>query len=388
MTTLSLYMAKRRYGSGSLRQRTKNGNWEIGYRLPSGKQKWEATSTKDKDIAEVLLAERLLDIKKGKEDVLSDTRFEVVAEDWLKNKRIEGIQPKTDEMFETIIRCHLIPHFGSSYLYEMTVSKIREYRNGKLAGDTALAVAGRASHQPLSPQTVTHHLSVLRQIFKFAMVSDLTDKNPADLVDMPSIKRKPIEPLTPDEVKKIISNTQPGYKTLVLLLVSTGLRISEATGLRQADWDSKNKQLKVRGAIKRKGGKLYRDDYSKTKAGTRTLTVSDTLAAELDAQLVKAKRNKDPDGNKLLFPNREGRPLNPSNFRTRIFRKALDQSGLKEIRLHDLRHTWASEALSKNVPQHFILSAGGWENASSLAIYSHLTSADKAREADNSSLYS
>lgn len=389
-TTIAVWdMAdKRRYGSGSLRQRTKNGNWEIGYRLPSGKQKWETTNTKDRDIAEVLLAERLLDIKKGKEDVLSDTRFEVVAEQWLADREIEGVQPKTYEMFETIIRCHLIPHFGQDYLYEITVPSIRTYRNGKLSGDKSLAVAGRASHQPLSAQTVTHHMSVLRQIFKFAMVNNLIDKNVADLVSNPSIKRKAIQPLTPDEVKDIIAATSPEHQTLLLLLVSTGLRISEATGLRQSDWDSTNKQIKVRGAIKRKGGKLYRDDYSKTAAGIRTLTVSDDLAEKLDKQLAKAKNRKDPDRLKLLFPNQQGRYLNPSNLRNRVFKPALRAAGLQDVRLHDFRHTWASEMLSANTPAIFVQSAGGWSNAASLNVYSHLTSSDRSREADTSDLYS
>lgn len=389
MTTLSLYMAKRRYGSGSLRQRTKGGNWEIGYRLPNGKQKWEATSTTDKSIAEVVLAERLLEIKKGKEDVLAPTLFETVSEQWLIDRQIEGVQPKTYELFEGIVRCHLNPHFGTKYLYELTVPAVRDYRNGKLSGDTSLAVAGRATHQPLSSQTVTHHLSVLRQVLSFAMANNLIDKNVASLVKSPAIRRKPIEPLTPDEVKRIINAANYQYQTLLLLLVSTGLRISEATGLRQSDWDSKNKQLKVRGAVKRKGGKLYRDDYgTKTTAGIRTLTVSDELADKLDEQLAKAKKAKDPDRLRLLFPNRQGRFLNPSNLRNRVLKPAIKAAGLSDVRLHDFRHTWASEMLSANTPAIFVQSAGGWSNPASLNVYSHLTSSDRSREADTSDLYS
>jgi len=388
MTTIEFIdpMAKRRYGSGSIRKRGQH--WEIGYRLPNGRQRWEVTNTPDKDIAETILAERILDIKKGKEDLLADTKFSVVAEDWLKNKRIEGITPKTDEMFSTIINCHLIPELGDLYLYEIKVSTITDYRNKKLLGDQSLKVGGKATKAPMSSQSVVHQLRILRQIFDYGMTNELTDRNPAQLVKMPSIKRPPIEPIDPDDVKALIEKTPYEYRTLMLLLVSTGMRISEATGLRQKDWDSKNQELKVRGAVKRKGGKLYLDTYTKTTSGLRTLKISDALAEKLDEQLARAKNGKDPDNNKLLFPNKVGRFLNPSNLRNRIFTKAAKEAGLGNIRLHDLRHTYASEQLSAGVPQHIVQKNGGWANAGSLSIYSHLTTADRSKEADSADLYS
>lgn len=384
--TLVLEMGKRAYGSGSLRKR--GDKWSIGYRLPNGKQRWETTNTSDKEIAEVLLAERLLDIKKGKEDILSDTKFETVAEDWLANKRIEGIRPKTDEMFEQIIRCHLIPYFGEHYLYEIKVATVTDYRNKKLAGDKTVPVAGKASNEPLSPQTVVHHMGCLRQIFRYAMANDLTDKNVAELVANPSIQRQAIEPIDKDDVKALIDATPYEYKTLMLLLVSTGLRISEATALRRKDWDPKTKQLSVRGAVKRVKGKLVWDHYPKTAAGVRTLQLSDALADKIDEQIRRIKKRPDPDKLDLLFPNRKGRPINPSNLRNRVFKQAAKEAGLGDIRLHDLRHTYASEQLSAGVQPHVILKNGGWSNPGSLAVYSHLTTADKSKTADSADLYS
>lgn len=378
--------AKRRYGSGSLRLRGKT--WEIGYRI-NGRQKWELTNTPDRDIAEVILDERILDIKKGKEDLLADTKFKVVAEDWLKNKRIEGVAPKTDEMFSTIINCHLIPELGDLYLYEIKVKTITDYRNAKLTGDRKLSVAGNATKKPMAAQSVVHQLRTLRMIFDYAVTNDLTDRNPASLVKMPSIKREPIEPIDPDDVKALIAATPENYRCLVLLLVATGMRISEATGLRQQDWDSGRRELRIRGAIKRKGGKLYRDNYgTKTTSGLRTLKVSESLAEKLDEQAARARKIKDPDGNGLLFPSKSGRFINPSNLRNRVFKPAARDAGLDDIRLHDLRHTYASEQLSDGVPQHIILKNGGWSNPGSLAVYSHLTTADKTKEADKADLYS
>ena len=46
-----------------------------------------------------------------------------------------------------------------------------------------------------------------------------------------------------------------------------------------------------------------------------------------------------------VFPNRDGGPLDADNLRRRIFEKALKKAGLRHVRIHDLRHTFASHLI-------------------------------------------
>ena len=396
-----LEMAKRKYGSGTIRMR--GDRFEIGYRI-KGRQVWERTNTDDKDIAETLLQKRCLEIRVGKEDQMLGTRFGDLAARWLANKQNEGIRPRTYELWESIVRAHLNPAFENDFVHQVNnVAALEDYRDNKIAGNI-VPVADGAHKGPLSPQTVSHHFTVIRQVLDYAMVLDLIDSNKAKLVKKPKIVRGQVEPVESANVKKLLAAMTPEHRTLFLLIVSCGLRVGEATGLRVQDFDSAKKLIKVQGAIKTKNNKLYRDDYPKTASGKRTLRISDDLANKIEKQIIKAKKRPDPDGLNLIFRNNAGRPLSRQNLRQRVLIPAAIAAGLipteqealtikaaggkpKTIRIHDLRHTYASELLAAGVPITTVQHRGGWANAASMNRYSHLTASDKDEAADTSSLY-
>lgn len=408
-------MAKRQYGTGSLRQRKNSAGetqWEIGYRTRGGRQKWERVGP-DKEVAEDLLLQRLLEMRTRDEDAIVGVRFKALAKAWLEEKETGGVRPKTVELWKGIISCHLLPALGEDFIHQLDYEGLMAYRNAKLKGyhtdedgnQVRLPVSGGATPgQPLSPQTVAHHLTVLRGIFDLAMKRRLVDVNVAKLVSRPKIERPHVQPLATSEVKRLLKAVDPEYRTLLLLLVATGLRISEATALLQRDWNDKTHKLRIDGAIKRNGGKLYRDRNPKNAAARRTITVGEELAKALTAQKKRAAAGRDPAKLGLLFPNRSGMPINPSNLRNRVFKPAAQKAKIiptdaeaaalrakgqpvKKLRLHDLRHTYASEQLARGVPASKVQQRGGWANPASLAIYSHATSSAEDEVADSGDLY-
>ena len=75
----------------------------------------------------------------------------------------------------------------------------------------------------------------------------------------------------------------------------------------------------------------------------------------------------------LIFPNENGMPLNPENLIKREFHSALDRAGLRRIRFHDLRHSYASILISQGENIKFIQSQLGHSSAkTTLDRYGHL----------------
>lgn len=75
----------------------------------------------------------------------------------------------------------------------------------------------------------------------------------------------------------------------------------------------------------------------------------------------------------LVFPNKEGKPQSPDNLRRRCFDRVLRKAGLRKIRFHDLRHTYASILIAQGENLKFIQSKLGHSSAQlTLDRYGHM----------------
>jgi integrase len=123
------------------------------------------------------------------------------------------------------------------------------------------------------------------------------------------------------------------YKLLLKVAVFTGMREGEILGAQWDDIDWKSKQLHVRRSWKE--GAFH---APKTATSIRRVDLPDFLVSELREWRLGCPKGPDD----LIFPNLEGRPLSHANLLQRGFYPALRRAGLRRIRFHDLRHTFAS----------------------------------------------
>lgn len=129
---------------------------------------------------------------------------------------------------------------------------------------------------------------------------------------------------------KLITNN---YRLLIKTAVFTGIRSGELRGLQWGDVDWNSRQIYVRRAWKE--GVFY---PPKTKASLRRIDLPEFLVNELrEWRLACPKGEYD-----LIFPNLAGNPISSTNLLQRGFYPALRRAGLRKIRFHDLRHTFAS----------------------------------------------
>src|SRR5262249_51041378 len=160
-----------------------------------------------------------------------------------------------------------------------------------------------------------------------------------------------------------VARDYPAYYPFVLFLADTGARLGEATALRWIDVDLESG---VRIARSYSMGR----DLGPTKTGR-------ARHVELSSRLPETLASMRPDlygDEALVFSSAAGTFIDQSNFRDRVFRRAVQKTLGRGRRFtpHGLRHTFASLHLSRGTNLLWVQQQGGWTSpAVLLSTYAH-----------------
>jgi len=226
---------------------------------------------------------------------------------------------------------------------------------------------------------VRNVVAPLRQTFNQLIEDEVVAANPAARIGRYLKERGDprfrIDPLVPYEEAVLLETVRthyPRHYALILSAVRTGLRLGELLGLQWEDLDFESRFLEVRRSLQ-EGGRVEIPKNGKI----RRVDMSLQLAAELRA--LRAKRREEalakgwgvvPD---WVFCNEEGKPIWKSNLERRVFHKALAKGGLRRIRFHDLRHTFASRLLQNGESVVYVKDQLGHHSIKvTVDVYGHL----------------
>jgi integrase len=182
---------------------------------------------------------------------------------------------------------------------------------------------------------------------------------------------------TADELGTFLDGTTEHRGAAVFaFLAMTGARRGEALGLRWRDLDLAGGRAAIVQTVQKIAGVTV-VGTTKTAAGRRVVALDAGLVA-----LLRTHRREQAElrlllgagwrDNGLVFPDHTGAPAAPESV-SRAFRRAVLDLGLPLIRLHDLRHTWATLALQAKVHPKVVQERLGHSNiAVTLGIYSHV----------------
>jgi integrase len=153
------------------------------------------------------------------------------------------------------------------------------------------------------------------------------------------------------ELEALVRHVRPRYRAVVTVLAYTGLRLSEALGLRWADIDFVEGELNVRGQLQpaKRDRPARWVPLLKSAASARTVPLFPAVTAALVDQLADeqtACRGADTD---LVFCSRTGRPLVHRNVAQRGVENAASRAGLGKVTPHDLRRSFCSLAGRRGV---------------------------------------
>jgi integrase len=201
----------------------------------------------------------------------------------------------------------------------------------------------------LSHSTVHIVRAVISLVLNYAVEIELIERNPLrDLVSK-QIKKNdlPIEPLTEDEIGLVLTTAGDymggAYYPPTLTLLMTGMRIGELEALQWGDIDFHGRFIEVRRSMR------Y-DQITDTKNRLRrrvdmTPLLAETLQA-LRVQRVKDALKAGQSPSEWVFAGRRGEMFNRTTFRNALH-GCLKKAKLRQIRIHDLRHTYATVRLMR-----------------------------------------
>ncbi len=291
---------------------------------------------------------------------------------WLQDYARVRVRPTTYDLYETLIRVHIIPELGKVQLDRLKPQAIQSFYARKLTGPRADGKPGT-----LTPSTVKHMHTVLRVALRHAVKWQLITRSPLDSVDPPKVEKKEIRVWDLTQVASFLQACQTHRLYAAFLLVlATGMRRGELLGLRWTDINFPNRVLKVSQELVVVRRKLSMQQ-PKTAGSRRPISIPEEVLEALREHGRRQAEEKEAFeeayvDNGLVFCQEDGRPLDPRAF-TRTFENLTRRAELPRISFHALRHTHATMLLQAGVNVKAISERlGHAEISTTLDIYSHV----------------
>ncbi len=244
--------------------------------------------------------------------------------------------------------------------------------------------------------SLKHHNNILRPALRKAYQAKLIPDNPFDFLEPIKKEKAPMSFYDKNEMKKLFEVIK-GHKLEIPFMLAAyyGFRRSEVLGLRWSAVDFDHKLISINHKMIVVGKEVILTDELKTKTSNRTLPLIPAVEEALLRHREQIEKNKAFYGNtydqrylQYVCVEENGKIVYPDHM-TKEFADLLKKHGLRHIRLHDLRHSCASNMLASGVQMKEIQEWLGHSNFSTTAdVYSHLDFSAKIKAAKTiSSVY-
>lgn len=312
---------------------------------------------------------------------------------WLKQYNKER-KANTLEQYEMIFRLYVNPVIGFIQLKKLTSDNLI-YLYNKMADDGKSARTRQLTYVVVGKA-----------------LQDAVNCTPPKIAVNPNKSIKPIKNpkkqaqfLTPEQQTKLqaildskeiitTKNTQRycNYSLMCTVALAGGLRKGEIVALHVSDLDFKNNRIHVHRTIDRvkilensekpdaKKTKLI-EDTPKTAQGNRYVDMPEAVMIRLKDFLKSKKAVKEENNiisieeklkDSYVFATPNGTPVEPSNF-FRAFTKYIKAAGLSGIKIHSLRHSYATRELEAGIPVNVVSEQLGHSNPSiTMNVYQHV----------------
>ena len=258
-----------------------------------------------------------------------------VAGAW-KEVHFDSYKPSTRRRARITLERHLGPVFGSKRLDRITTTAVRRWFD-------------RYSRK--APGGANHVLGTLRQIMNFAIACGHVEANPTRHI---RLNRRPrlTRFLSRDEIGRLHEALDGNdckfggpQADIIRLLLLTGCRKSEIVQLRWSEIDDDMLVL------------------ADSKTGPRRIPLN------RPARMILARQGR--NGSRFVFPSPKD-PARPCGPELGLWYRVRRKAGIEDVRLHDLRHSYASHAVMNGVPLPVVSRLLGHSNVSMTLRYAHL----------------
>jgi integrase len=278
------------------------------------------------------------------------------------------LAPRTREIYELSLRCHVLPLIDKSVpaLGAVPLSALTPNLVGQWY---------RALHEHRKPSVAPKSYTLLHQILRQAVDDDLLLKNPCRIPRGGSEHSQEQRYATLSELHRLADAVPERFRALVLTAGYAGLRFGELAALRCWDLDLEIAVLVVRRKRIRLANGDVMEGPPKSHAGLRSVALPRVLTEELRQHLAVFGN---PEPRDYVFTSEEGEPIDRSNFGNRVWRPATRAAGVAGLRFHDLRHTAGTLAAQTGASTTELMARLGHSSPRAALIYQH-ASTDRDR---------
>ncbi len=268
---------------------------------------------------------------------------------------VPNSKPSYARTVEQAIRLHLYPFFGDADLRTIGAEAVERFKAQKTR-----------THKP---KTVNNLLGILSKLFSSAVAWRYCEANPVSMVRKLRVPTQEMRFWTRAQSDRFLGQmrrSEPGWCPLFLCALRTGMRLGELIALRWQDVDFERAVVQVNLSFTH--GRL-----GSPKSGrSRELPMTDGLKRALRAHRERA------DEGELVFRRLRGGRLSRDAIK-HPFRRATKAAGLPVIRIHDMRHSFASQLAMAGTPMPVLKAYMGHADIKTTMRYAHLSPEARTR---------
>ena len=332
------------------------------------------------DKSQRVVVEKMQELRKKRDDNYYIENKNITLEEWLKEwmkvYKKPYISPRTYQGYVEKSKT-ILEHLGN-----MQLQKIELYHLQKFISDL--------QNEGKSPKSLRHYYSIFKMCFDDAIMCRHISLNPTRNLKLPSMRRKELNIMTKEE-QLVFEGFMKKYRmgTAYIVLVNTGLRAGELSGLTWKDVDFENKALYVRRGMQKIT--TYDDDFNKVKRERKVTDVktenSYRVVPMLDKVVkilqeykkkVQAEQEelaelgegfKDDD---FIFKTKYNHPIT-SEYLRKTCQGICKSNNFRKVGIHELRHTFATRSIEAGIDLRVLQEILGHASYSTTAdIYVHI----------------
>ena len=323
------------------------------------------------DKSQRVVVEKMQELRKKRDDNYYIENKNITLEEWLKEwmrvYKKPYISPRTYQGYVEKSKT-ILEHLGN-----MQLQKIELYHLQKFISD--LQNVGK------SPKSLRHYYSILKMCFDDAIMCRHISLNPTRNLKLPSMRRKELNIMTKEE-QLVFEGFMKKYRmgTAYIVLVNTGLRAGELSGLTWKDVDFENKALYVRRGMQKIT--TYDDDFNKVKTENsyRVVPMLDKVVKILQEYKKKIQAEQEElaelgEGFKeddFIFKTKYNHPIT-SEYLRKTCQGICKSNNFRKVGIHELRHTFATRSIEAGIDLRVLQEILGHASYSTTAdIYVHI----------------
>jgi integrase len=279
--------------------------------------------------------------------VKNTAAFSGFALHWLTVHVAVNCKPSYYRSSEQALRVHLVPAFGDADLRSITVEAIEKFKAAEVKTGA-------------SPKSINNRLGILGSMYTCAIKWRYAEVNPVHQVK--PLRLPPGEMLfwtaeQSDAFLEAVRRVRPPWYTFFLAALRTGLRLGELLGLQWGDVDFVTSEIHVR--------------RNWTHGALVTPKSGKGRRVPMSPELAHALRGY-KHLNNLVFCDKDGSYLDRNRVK-HPFWSCIRAAGVREIRIHDLRHSFASQLVMRGVPLAAVKELLGHATIEMTMRYAHLS---------------